>query len=63
MSEPVEKPIADVPQQIFEKFLQQLQEEGISAAVIERLRSIATGNSSLSEAALKKALLPDDPES
>ncbi len=59
MSDEGQKPVAGVPQQILEKFLKQLEADGISPTVMERLRGVV-GNDSVSEAALKKALLPDE---
>ncbi len=60
MSVSESKTVVGVPQQILEKFLAQLQEEGVSAALVKRLRETIEGGS-LSDTTLKKALLPDEP--
>lgn len=51
---------ADIPSKTFQKFLEQLKVDGISADVIESLRLVYAGGQSLNEAALRVALFLSD---
>lgn len=59
MNEEIKKALAGVQQQVVDKFLKQLLEDGVSPDVAQRLeKAIVSG--SLSEINIKKALLPDE---
>ena len=51
----------DVPAQVFEKFLQSLESEDVSAELIVRLRKALLEDKTFTERALKKAVLDEEP--
>lgn len=61
MNNSAEKPTSGVHQQILDKFLKELQEGGVSASVIDRLRA-TVASEDVSDAELKKAMFADDKE-
>lgn len=61
MSDNTEKPTSGVHQQILDKFLKELQESGIPASVIERLRTVVASEE-VSDMELKKAMFAEDKE-
>jgi len=51
----------DVPAQVYEAFLQALQDAGLSSELISNLRSTLIHNKTYTEQALKKAILGEEP--
>ena len=56
---PVANEIQDVPQKIFEKFLEELTNTGISSDVVDRLKNTILSENTPPEQALKTALFSD----
>jgi len=54
------KAIPEVPRTIFEKFLVELSKDSMLSDVVTRLRPVLLERDSLSEAAVKAALLPQE---
>lgn len=55
------KAIPEVPRAIFEKFLAELSTDSALSDVVARLRPALLETDTLSEAAVKAALLPQEP--
>jgi hypothetical protein len=53
---------ADVPAQVFDKFLEALGEAGVSAGLIARLRKTLLEDKAFTERALNEAVLKEDPQ-
>jgi len=51
----------DVPAQVFEKFLQALEDTGASAELVARLRKTLLEDKTFTERALKEAVLTEEP--
>lgn len=62
MAKRAQKAIPEVPRAVFEKFLNELGKDAALGDVVARLRPALLAEETLSEAAIKAALLPDDPE-
>lgn len=60
MSEKQESKITSVPQQVFDQFLKELEEQKVPEEVIERLRKTLIENGRVSVEALKTALFSND---
>ena len=60
-TEPEQKQMADVPKQVFEKFLVSLGEAGASVELIDRLCKTLLEDKKFTERALKEAVLPEEP--
>lgn len=55
------KPSIDVPTQIFENFLQALKDAGASTELVARLQKTIIEEKTLTDAALKEAVLGEGP--
>jgi len=53
---------SSVPAQVFEAFLAALAEKGASAALVDRLRTVLIVERSLTERALRAAVLAPEPK-
>jgi hypothetical protein len=51
----------DVPAQVFEKFLQALEDTGAPAELVARLRKTLLEDKAFTERALKEAILAEEP--
>lgn len=58
---PTKERTLDVPAQVFEKFLQALEDAGASAELIARLRRTLLEDKTFTERALKEAVLGEEP--
>ncbi len=63
MSQQSKKASPEVTRQIFEKFLDELRNSGVSADVIARLQKVLLEEHSVSEGMIEAALFPDQQES
>ncbi|MDE2021914.1 MAG: hypothetical protein KGI71_03310 [Patescibacteria group bacterium] len=59
MADATEKSAPGVHKQILDTFIKNLQNDGVSASITERVR-VAVESEEISEAELKKALFSDD---
>ena len=60
MAKRPQRAIPEVPRAIFEQFLNELKKDARLRDVAARLKPVLLENDTLSEAAIKAALLPDD---
>jgi hypothetical protein len=60
MAKRPQRAIPEVPKAIFEQFLNELNKDATLRDVATRLKPVLLENETLSEAAIKAALLPDD---
>lgn len=60
MAKRVRQAVPEVPKAIFGKFLNELNKDVALRDVAERLKRVLLESETLSEAALRSALLPDD---
>jgi hypothetical protein len=60
MAKRPQRAIPEVPKAIFEQFLNELKKDATLRDVAARLKPVLLDNETLSEAAIKAALLPDD---
>jgi hypothetical protein len=60
MAKRAQKAIPEVPRAVFEKFLGELGKDAALSDVVARLKPALLEQETLSEAAIKAALLPDD---
>ena len=58
---PISKGIPDVPTRVFEKFLEDLNEAGVPADMVARLRKTLLEDKKYTEHALKEAVLAEEP--
>lgn len=58
---PTTKETFEVPSEIFETFLKNLEREGVSAELIERLRKTLLEDKVFTDRALKEAVFPEEP--
>jgi hypothetical protein len=58
---PILEGTADVPAQVFEKFLQTLSDASTSTELVARLRKTLLEDKKFTERALKEAVLPEEP--
>lgn len=52
---------SDIPEQVFEKFLQALGEAGVSVEVVSRLRKALLEDKAFTERSLKVAIAGEEP--
>ena len=57
---PIKEEMPDVPVQIFTKFLEALQDAGVSAELVARLRKALLTDKKFSEQVLKDCVLPEE---
>ena len=62
MAKKARRAIPEVPRAVFEHFLNELGKDTAMGDVVARLKPVLLEDDSLSEAAIKAALLPDDPD-
>mgnify|MGYP003393662762 FL=1 len=62
MTQKIQKSAMDIQQQVVKKFLEQLKEDKVSDPIINRLKKVLE-DKAVSEANIKKALLPDESSS
>ena len=62
MAKRPQRPIPEVPRAVFEKFLEELRKDAALKDIAGRLRPVLLESDRLSEAAIKAALLSDDPD-
>lgn len=62
MNDKTEKGIQEVPRQIFNKFLSELDKAGVSTETVERLKK-ALANGTPLEGLITAAILPDNSDS
>jgi hypothetical protein len=60
MTAPPTEGMPDVPTQVFEQFLQALEENGVSAELVARLRKTLLEEKTFTEGALKDAVLKEE---
>jgi len=60
-TEPGHHKTSDVPQQVFEEFLETLGGVSVSAELIDRLRKTLLEDKKFTERALREAVLPEEP--
>ena len=60
---PTPKTMADVPTQVFEKFIEALAGAGTSVELVNRLRQALLEDKKFTERVLKEAVLPHEPAS
>ena len=60
MAKRAQRTIPEVPKAIFEQFLNELKMDATLRDVAARLKPVLLENETLSESAIKAALLPDD---
>jgi hypothetical protein len=58
--EPEDGPLAEIPRQIFEQFVQKLTKTGTNAEVVARLKQTILDRGALSDKAVRSALFPSD---
>jgi hypothetical protein len=63
MAKRAQRAIPEVPKAIFERFLNELKKDATLRDVAARLKPVLLENETLSESAIKSALLPDDADS
>jgi hypothetical protein len=54
------KVVPEVPRAVFDKFLRELEKDATLPDVVARLRPVLLESDSVTEAAIKSALLPDE---
>jgi hypothetical protein len=52
---------ADVPAQVFERFLQNLGDAGVSTEIVTRLRKVLLEEQTFTDRVLKSAVMGEDP--
>ena len=62
MAKRPQKAIPEVPKAVFERFLKELGKDPALADVVARLKPVLLEEESISETAIKAALLPGDPD-
>jgi len=62
MAKRAQKAILEVPRAVFEQFLGELSKDAALSEVVARLKPALLEGETLSEAAIKAALLPDESE-
>jgi hypothetical protein len=62
MAKRVRKAIPEVPKAVFKRFLDELSKDEAMTEVVARLEPVLLDEESISEAAIRAALLPDDPD-
>lgn len=60
ITSPTKEGIPDVPTQVFEKFLEDLRDTGVSVDLVARLRKTLLEDKKFTEHALKEAVLPEE---
>lgn len=59
-AEPEDGPLAEIPRQIFEQFIQKLSETGTNTEAVARLKKTILDTGALTEKSIRDALFPSE---
>jgi len=59
-ADPEDGPLAEIPRQIFEQFIQKLSDTGVNAEAVARLKKTILQNAALSDKSIRAALFPNE---